>query len=137
MSATADTGRGHAIVAEIMRVWNGPDRDGILATYSDDAVIEMPGAVRVEGRDAIAAWLDGRLSELGAFRTRKEYRATEGDWVCVEYETAFRPAGRDEVRVRGAEVYRLDGDGRICVQRQYNYVVPPGSDPMDLNAGSV
>jgi nuclear transport factor 2 (NTF2) superfamily protein len=128
--ATA-TDRGHAIIAEIMRVWNGPDRDGILASYSDDAVIEMPGAVRVEGRAAITAWLDDRLAQLGEFSTVKHYRASEGDYVCVEYETTFRSGG-EQVRVRGAEVYRLDAADRICEQRQYNYVVAPDAAPMDL-----
>jgi uncharacterized protein (TIGR02246 family) len=126
--------RAHQLIESIMRSWNGPDLEGILDTYAADAVIEMPGAVRVEGREAIATWLEGRLAELGEFRTRKVYRASEGEWVCVEYDTHFTPPGGEEVHVRGGEIYRLDPDGRIREQRQYNFVVPPGMQVADLEA---
>jgi nuclear transport factor 2 (NTF2) superfamily protein len=121
------------LIGKIMRAWNAPDRDGILDTYAEDAVIEMPGAVRVEGKAAIAPWLDGRMAELGEFRTSKVLRACEGDYVCVEYDTYFRPEGGEEVHVRGAEVYRMDGEGRIREQRQYNFVVPAGTTVPDLD----
>lgn len=121
--------RAHDLIDRIMSAWNGPDREGILDTYAQDAVIEMPGAVRIEGREAIAPWLDDRLSALGTFRTRKVYRASEQDWVCVEYDTHYTPPGGDtEVQVRGGEIYRMDADGRIREQRQYNFTVPEGAE---------
>ncbi|MEA2330428.1 MAG: SnoaL-like domain [Thermoleophilaceae bacterium] len=123
---------GRALIDNIVRVWNARDREGILRTYADDAIIEMPGGARVEGREAIERWLDGRLAQLGDFRTNKVVRAAEGEWVCVEYETHFGPAGETPVHVRGAEVYRVSEDGLIREQRQYNFVVDPGVQLREL-----
>jgi ketosteroid isomerase-like protein len=132
MSADAVPGRGRALLARIGDAWNARDLAGMLDTYATDAVIVKPGHPVVSGHAEIEPWLRGRLGALGEFRADFVYRASEGDWLCVEYDTHSHPPGGEPVHVRGAELFLMDAAGRIRLQRQYNYTVAPGAFPMAL-----
>jgi ketosteroid isomerase-like protein len=127
-----EAGRGRALLHRINEVWNARDLAGMLDTYAADAEIRKPGHPIVRGHAQIEPWLRGRLAALGEFRADFVYRASEGDWLCAEYDTRSHPPGGQPIHVRGAELFRMDADGRILQQRQYNYTVPEGASPMTL-----
>jgi ketosteroid isomerase-like protein len=123
---------GRRLIAAVNAAWNGRDHAAMLDTYAADGVIVKPGHPVVRGHAEIDPWLHGRLAALGEFRACFVYRACEGEWLVAEYDThVYGPDGGD-AHTRGIELFRMAPDGRIAVQRQYNYAVPEGRAPMVL-----
>ena len=76
--------------------FSADDRDGWLALFTDDAVLEDPvGSSAHEGHEAMAAFWDGRARP---HRARGKVRMTQGPAVCgLEAAWAFEL----DVTVRG------------------------------------
>jgi steroid delta-isomerase-like uncharacterized protein len=108
-----------------VRTFNDHDEAGIRALYSDDAVIEAPGGVHVEGRDAsteyVLVWQrafpDATLTvheEVIARDTAVHEFTFEG----THTDTLAGPAGdlpatNRRLVGRGAEIIRVE-DGKIA-----------------------
>jgi len=102
------------------------DRDGWLALFTDDAVVEDPigpspldpdGAGR-RGKAAIAAFWDEIIS-IGDVRfTLRESYACGDECANVGRITTTLPDGNRSV-VEGVYTYRVDGDGRIVALRAF------------------
>jgi ketosteroid isomerase-like protein len=102
------------------------DRDGWLALFADDALVEDPigpsplnpeGAGR-RGRDAIAAFWD-EVVAMGRIRFEiRESYACGDECANVGRITTTLPDGSRSI-VEGVYTYRVDGDGRIAALRAF------------------
>ena len=117
------------------------DRDGWLALFDPDAVVQDPIGVSPldptglghHGADAIAAFYDAVIApNQVAFAIRESYAA--GDEVAnVGTITTTLPDGGRAI-VDGVYTYRVGGDGRLIALRAYwevdalRYEAPPVGD---------
>jgi ketosteroid isomerase-like protein len=103
-----------------------PSGFGALADfYTDDAVYVDAAWGRIEGKEAIAHWLEHSMVGLGDWKFPVEFTAIEGDDVVVKW-TQIIPG----VRANGAPYtqsaysrLRYAGDGKFCYEEDtYNMV---------------
>lgn len=102
------------------------DRDGWLALFADDAVVEDPigpsplspdGEGR-RGKDAIAAFWDDVISSgRVGFDIRESYACGDECANVGRITTTFPDGGRS--LVEGVYTYRVDADGRIAALRAF------------------
>lgn len=120
-----------AFVAAAERLTNTRDLDGIVATYTDDAVLESitDGAREVHrGREAIrAAWSTYlELMRRGGFALSKRLLAADGEWITNSWYGTM--AGSDAY---GLEAWRFGPDGRVSQHLLHSFLnVRPSDDPV-------
>lgn len=101
-----------------------PDGFGALADlYTDDAVYVDAAWGRIEGKTAIAHWLEHSMVGLGDWRFPVEFTAIEGDDVVVKW-TQIIPGRRSDGRPYTQSAYsrlRYAGDGKFSYEEDlYN-----------------
>ena len=99
---------------------------GVLADfYTEDAVYIDGAWGRIEGRDAIAAWLVESMIGLGDWQFPIEFTAIEGDNVVVKWTQVIpgrRPDGSPFTQ-SGYSRLIYAGDGKFCYEEDvYNMV---------------
>lgn len=102
--------------------FNSHDEAAIRALNAEDAVVEAPGDVRVEGRDAAT---DYAMTWLRAFpdgRLNVKNEIASGEWVVQEFtfegaheDTLSSPGGdipatHKRLQGRGVQMLRIDGE---------------------------
>ena len=104
-----------------LEAWDRFDLDAVTALFSEDAVFETWGGVRIEGRENIRrVWKN--WFEAGGFRFTAESVVADGDTGTVVFPWRYEgPAkcfgGRTEKR-RGIDLLRFR-DGRITEKITY------------------
>jgi ketosteroid isomerase-like protein len=102
------------------------DRDGWLALFADDALVEdpigpsplNPGGEGRRGRDAIAAFYD-EIVAMGDVRfTIRESYACGDECANVGQIATTLPDGTTSL-VQGVYTYRIDAEGRIAALRAF------------------
>lgn len=101
-----------------------PDGFGALADlYTDDAVYVDAAWGRIEGKTAIAHWLEHSMVGLGDWRFPIEFTAIEGDDVVVKW-TQIIPGKRPDGSPFTQSAYsrlRYAGDGKFSYEEDlYN-----------------
>ena len=101
-----------------------PQGFGALADlYTDDAVYVDAAWGRIEGKEAIAHWLEHSMVGLGDWRFPVEFTAIEGDDVVVKW-TQVIPGTRADgtpTTQSGYSRLRYAGDGRFSYEEDvYN-----------------
>lgn len=101
-----------------------PDGFGALADlYTDDAVYVDAAWGRIEGKEAIAHWLEHSMVGLGDWRFPIEFTAIEGDDVVVKW-TQIIPGHRTDGSPYTQSAYsrlRYAGDGKFSYEEDlYN-----------------
>jgi predicted ester cyclase len=119
-----------SVGAEFVEAFNAHDENRIRELNAEDAVLEAPGDVRVEGRDAAAQYA---MAWLGAFpdaRVTVHNELEAGDWVVQEFtfegthtDTLSTPAGEiaathRRLRGRGVQILRIEA-GTVADTRLY------------------
>jgi predicted ester cyclase len=116
--------------AEFVEAFNAHDENRIRDLNAENAVLEAPGDVRLEGREAAAQYA---MAWLGAFpdarvTVRNELEA--GDWVVQEFTfegthtdtlstpTGDIPATNRRLRGRGVQILRIEA-GTVADTRLY------------------
>jgi predicted ester cyclase len=114
--------------------FNAHDQVKIRELNADNSVVEAPGDVRIEGRDAATeyamTWLrafpDGRINVKNEFVT--------GDWVVQEFsfegtheDTLSSPAGdipatHKRLNGRGVQIFRVEGDTVVDTRLYFDQV---------------
>lgn len=103
-----------------------PKGFGALADfYTDDAVYVDAAWGRIEGKQAIASWLEHSMVGLGAWKFPVEFTAIEGNDVVVKWTQIIPGARADGTPYIQSAYSRLHyaGDGRFRYQEDtYNMV---------------
>jgi ketosteroid isomerase-like protein len=119
---------GH--LTRLLDAFNDHDLDRIMSFFSADCVLESPRGehpwgTRFEGPTAVREGLAQR------FRGLPDVHYDEDEhWVCGDRGvsrwllTGTTPEG-EHVRVRGCDLFDLDGDGRIRRKDSYWKIVLP------------
>jgi len=113
-SPAPETDRIASTIARYQSTFSADDREGWLALFADDAVVEDPvGSVPRKGRDEIAAFWD----EIHARLDEATVKMTQGPAVCgLEAAWAFElnvRAGEHTVRLEIIDHGTFDDDGHI------------------------
>ncbi|SNQ49381.1 Ketosteroid isomerase-like protein [Frankia canadensis] len=118
-------------VKQALDAFDAGDQDAVLALLDENLVVEAPGGVRVEGRDAGAGYSAAFLAAFGDIDVDTHVLAEQGELVVEEYTlaathtgplrdpdgTEHPPTGR-RITLRVVEVYRVER-GRITENRLY------------------
>jgi predicted ester cyclase len=114
--------------------FNAHDEGTIRELNGDSAVIEAPGDVRLEGRDAVTDYAMGWLRAFpdGRLAVRNEIAA--GDWVVQEFtfhgtheNTLSSPAGdipatHKRLNGRGVQILRVQGETVVDTRLYFDLV---------------
>jgi predicted ester cyclase len=108
--------------AKFVEAFNAHDEDAIRELNAENAVVEAPGDVRVEGREAATEYALAWLRAFPDARLTVKHELTDGDWVVQEFtfEGAHEgplssPAGEipptnKRLNGRGVQVFKVEGD---------------------------
>ncbi len=114
--------------------FNSHDAARISATYADDAVMEAPGDVRLEGPEAITGYAMGWLNAFSDATVTINSAFADGDRVVHEFTFEGThdaplvgpdgeiPATHRRLVGRGVEVYRIAGDKIVEDHLYYDQV---------------
>ena len=117
-----------APLATWVTAWETGDVEGILAAYTDDAVLEDVALGTVaRGKDEIRAYVEGQFAASSDLSIRTTSIFVAGDWAANEWTLTgtytgqipgLPPGAGQSITVRGAGILELEGD-KIRVDREY------------------
>lgn len=118
------------VAAEGVAAVNAHDEKRLRATYADDAVLEAPGPLRLEGGDAATEHAMVWLRAFPDARMVVENELVAGDWVVLEFtftgthtgtlaslEAEIPPTNR-RATGRCVDLVRVEG-GKIVEEHMY------------------
>ena len=118
------------VAAENVAALNANDEQRLRATYADDAVLEAPGAARLEGGDQVTEYAMTWVRAFPDARQTISNQIAAGDWVVQEFTFSGShtgtlsspdgdiPATGRSVTGRGVQIQRI-ADGRIAEEHVY------------------
>jgi predicted ester cyclase len=110
------------IASEFVDAFNAHDEERIRALNAANGVVEAPGDVRLEGKEATTAYAMGWLNAFPDARITVHDEIVEGDWVAQRFTfdgthegTLQSPAGEipathRRLAGRGTQLIRVEGD---------------------------
>jgi predicted ester cyclase len=110
------------IGGEFVEAFNAHDEGRIRQLNADNAVLEAPGDVRLEGREPVTEYAMAWLRAFPDARVTVKNELEAGDWVVQEFafegvhqETLTTPAGEipatnRRLTGRGVQILRVEGD---------------------------
>ena len=110
------------IGADFVAAFNAHDEDRIRELNAENAVLEAPGDVRVEGGEAATQYALAWLKAFPDARLTVNNELVSGDWVAQEFtfegtheDTLTGPGGdvpatHRRVNGRGVQIFRVEGD---------------------------
>jgi predicted ester cyclase len=116
--------------AEFVDAFNAHDENRIRELNAENAVLEAPGDVRLEGGAAAAQYVMAWLRAFPDARVTVHNELEAGDWVVQEFtfegthtDTLSTPAGdipatNRRLRGRGVQILRVEG-GTVADTRLY------------------
>lgn len=116
--------------AEFIEAFNAHDENRIRELNAENAVLEAPGDVRLEGREASTQYAMAWLRAFSDARVTVHNELEAGDWVVQEFtfegthtDTMSTPAGEipatnRRLRGRGVQLLRAEG-GILADTRLY------------------
>jgi steroid delta-isomerase len=114
----------------VRRYWaaiNAGDRDGYLATFADDAVVQDPvGDPPLYSREARCKFIENLFHKLTKRNFTVDFLTAAGDATAAKWTlVAHSEAG--SVHMEGIDTFRHGADGRI--DRLWAYPGPPTTAP--------
>jgi len=115
-------GDARQIGAKFVDAFNAHDEGRIRDLNGENAVVEAPGEVRVEGRDAATEYAMAWLRAFPDARITVKNELVDGDWVAQEFtfegtheDTLSSPNGdipatHNRINGRGVQVFKVEGD---------------------------
>ncbi len=115
---------------EFLEAFNAHDEERIRQLNAENAVLEAPGDVRLEGGEPVTQYAMGWLRAFPDARLTIHNEFESGDWVVQEFtfegvhgETLATPAGEipatnRRLTGRGVQILRVEG-GRVADTRLY------------------
>jgi predicted ester cyclase len=114
--------------------FNAHDEARIRELNAENAVVEAPGEVRVEGRDAATEYAMGWLRAFPDGRISVTNELTSGNWVAQEFtfqgthdDTLSSPAGdipatHKRLNGRGVQIFRVEGETVVDTRLYFDQV---------------
>jgi steroid delta-isomerase-like uncharacterized protein len=108
------------LLQQASETFNGGDAAAVAALYAEDGIHEdIPAGVRVQGREAITAYVDEVFGQLNDFRFEPVFGSKDGDVAVLEYTlSGTDPGSGQPVTYRGVIVAEYDGD---LIRRSTDY----------------
>ena len=107
-----------ALESYVARI-NSGDRDGVLALFSPDAIIEDPVGSPAKAGEAITAWFDDTIAFATQIRPVAPIRGSHGDAAALMFDVTFQPPGGPAMLIRSLDVCTFDREGRITSLKAY------------------
>jgi len=107
-----------ALESYVARI-NSGDRDGVLALFSPDAIIEDPVGSPAKAGEAITAWFDDTIAFATQIRPVAPIRGSHGDAAALMFDVTFQPPGGPAMLIRSLDVCTFDREGRIASLKAY------------------
>jgi predicted ester cyclase len=120
--------------ARFIDAFNAHDEERIRELSGENAVLEAPGDVRLEGGEATTQYAMSWLNAFGDARISVRSEIVAGDWVVQEFvfegihtaplqtPTGEIPATNRELRGRGVQILRIEGDTVVDTRLYYDQV---------------
>jgi steroid delta-isomerase-like uncharacterized protein len=108
------------LLQQASATFNTGDAAAVAALYAEDGIHEdIPAGVRVQGREAITAYVDEVFGQLNDFRFEPVFGWKDGDVAVLEYTlSGTDPGSGQPVSYRGVIVAEYDGD---LIRRSTDY----------------
>ena len=122
------------IAAEFVDAFNAHDEDRIRALSTEDAIIEAPGEIRLEGQEAVTAYAMNWLNAFSDARVAVQTEIADGDWVAQRFTfegthdgILTSPAGEipptnRRLTGRGVQLLRIEGGAVAETQLYFDQV---------------
>jgi predicted ester cyclase len=122
------------IAAEFVDAFNAHDEDRIRALSTEDAIIEAPGEIRLEGQEAATAYAMNWLNAFSDARVAVQTEIADGDWVAQRFTfegthdgILTSPAGEipptnRRLTGRGVQLLRIEGGAVAETQLYFDQV---------------
>ncbi|MBH1997521.1 MAG: nuclear transport factor 2 family protein [Sphingomonadaceae bacterium] len=107
-----------ALESYVARI-NSGDRDGILALFSPDAIIEDPVGSPAKAGEAITAWFNDTIAFATQIRSVAPIRGSHGNAAALMFDVTFQPPGGPAMLIRSLDVCTFDREGRITSLKAY------------------
>jgi predicted ester cyclase len=123
-----------AAATAFLEAFNAHDEERIRELTAENAVLEAPGDVRVDGREASTAYAMAWLNAFPDARITVADELVAGDWVVQEFvfegthgaplatPLGEVPATNRSVRGRGVQILRFDGDMVVDTRLYFDQV---------------
>ena len=120
--------------ADFVAAFNDHDESRIRELNAENAVIEAPGDVHVEGREATTQYAMAWLNAFPDARLNVKNEFASGDWVVQEFTfegthegTLSGPAGdipatHRRLNGRGVQIFRVEGDAVVDTRLYFDQV---------------
>jgi predicted ester cyclase len=120
--------------ADFVAAFNDHDESRIRELNAENGVIEAPGDVRVEGREAATQYAMAWLNAFPDARLTVKNELVSGDWVVQEFTfegtheaTLSGPAGEipathRRLNGRGVQIFRVEGDAVVDTRLYFDQV---------------
>jgi predicted ester cyclase len=127
-------GNAREIAEQFVDAFNAHDEERIRSLSAQDATIEAPGDVHLEGRDAASAYAIGWLHAFPDARLRIHTTLAEGDWVAQRFTfegthdavlaspAGEIPATHRRLAGRGVQMVRVEGGAVAETQLYFDQV---------------
>jgi predicted ester cyclase len=122
------------IGADFVAAFNDHDESRIRELNAENAVLEAPGDVRVEGGEAATQYAMAWLNAFPDARLTVTNELASGDWVAQEFTfegthegTLNSPAGEipatnRRLNGRGVQIFRVEGDAVVDTRLYFDQV---------------
>jgi predicted ester cyclase len=122
------------IGARFVKAFNAHDEEEMRALNGENAVMEAPGDVRVEGRDAVTDYAMAWLKAFPDARITVHNEIVDGDWVAQRFTfegthegVLASPMGEiaathRKLTGRGVQMFRVQGDTVTETQLYFDQV---------------
>ena len=120
--------------ADFVAAFNDHDESRIRELNAENAVLEAPGDVRVEGGEAATQYAMAWLNAFPDARLTVKNELASGDWVAQEFNfegthegTLSGPAGEipathRRLNGRGVQVFRVENDAVVDTRLYFDQV---------------
>ena len=117
-----------AALRELVAAFNAHDLDRIMEFFTDDCVLETPRGsdpwgTRYSGPAAVREGLAARFSGIPDVHYGEDEHWTCGDHAVSRWLLTGTSTAGEKIRVRGCDLFDLDGDGRIRRKDSYWKIV--------------
>ncbi|HEX7084167.1 MAG TPA: ester cyclase [Gaiellaceae bacterium] len=127
-------GNAREVAEQFVDAFNAHDEERIRSLSAEDATIDAPGDMHLEGRDVAAGYAIGWLRAFPDARLRIHTTLAEGDWVAQRFTfegthdaTLASPAGEipathRRLEGRGVQMVRVEGGAVAETQLYFDQV---------------
>ena len=107
-----------ALQAYVDRI-NAGDRDGVLALFARDAVIEDPVGSPPKTGEEIRAWFSDTIAFDTHIRPVAPIRGSHANAAALVFDVTFQPPEGPRLLIRSLDVCTFDGEGKITSLKAY------------------